>query len=157
MSLSSVCHEWCETLDPHIFEQVFPNGAEKCFELFRTSTNDEYLLVVRLAKLCTGLQIEDWSSNTVTKYVDVLKEYKKTGENFHVNTYSESNLIDSAYQITFVDENGEPQTKRFDRVSCSRRGQLLMNQIKSSLDAMGRSISEQEKRQVLMEVLKNLF
>lgn len=157
MSLSSVCHEWCETLDPHIFEQVFPNGAEKCFELFRTSTNDEYLLVVRLAKLCTGLQIEDWSSNTVTKYVDVLEEYKKTGEDFHANTYSESNLIDSAYQITFVDENGDPQTKRFDRVSCSKRGQLLMNQIKSSLDAMGRSISEQEKRQVLMEVLKNLF
>lgn len=157
MSLTSVCREWCETLDPHIFEQVFPNGAEKCFELFRTSTNDEYLLVVRLAKLCTGLQIEDWSSNTVTKYIDVLEEYKKTGEDFHANTYSESNLIDSAYQITFVDENGEPQTKRFDRVSCSKRGQLLMNQIKSSLDAMGRSISEQEKRQVLIEVLKNLF
>lgn len=157
MSLSSVCQEWCETLDSRIFEQVFPNGAEKCFELFMASTNDEYLLVARLAKLCTGLQIEDWSSDTVTKYVDVLEEYKKTGENFHANTYSESNLIDSAYQITFVNENGESQTKRFDRVGCSKRGQLLMNQIKSSLDAMGRSISEQEKRQVLMEVLKNLF
>ena len=33
---------------------------------------------------------------------------------------------------------------------------LLFNQITASLDAMGHAISEQEKRQVLMEVLKKL-
>ena len=47
-------------------------------------------------------------------------------------------------------------TKRFDKVDVSARGKLLYNQITAAIDSMGHSISEQEKRQILMEVLKNL-
>ena len=61
------------------------------------------------------------------------------------------------FRSTYIDNNGVAVTKRFDRVEYSNRGKLLMNQVRSALDAMGRSISEQEKRQVLMEVLKQLF
>jgi len=55
-----------------------------------------------------------------------------------------------------LDVNGESFTKRFDRVEYSNRGKLLYNSITANLAAMGQAISEQEKRQILMEVLKEL-
>lgn len=157
MSLASVGVEWCETLDKHVFEQMFTNGTEKCLELLKNPTNDESALVARLAKLCTDLRIEDWASDTLAKYIDTLRSYRKTAEEFHAEIEEADSALTSNYQITYIDNNGVAVTKRFDRVEYSNRGKLLMNQMRSALDAMGRSISEQEKRQVLMEVLKQLF
>ena len=47
-------------------------------------------------------------------------------------------------------------TKSFERVAYSNRGKLLYNQITQSLDSMGHAISEQEKRQIIMEILQKL-
>lgn len=47
-------------------------------------------------------------------------------------------------------------TKRFERVENTGKGILLYNQVTAALDSMGRSISNQEKRQILMEILKDL-
>ena len=55
-----------------------------------------------------------------------------------------------------MDEEGNQITKRFEKVESSNRGKLLYNAITSSLDSMGQAISEQEKRQILMEILKKL-
>ena len=157
MSLPSVAAEWLESLDSHISEQMFPNGTEKVLELFKNPTNDEDTFIARLAKLCTDLRVEDWAGDTVSKYYAALEMYKKTAEEFHSSVEERGAGATNNYEITFVDENGVSTTKRFDRVEYSRRGKLLMNQVKSAVDSMGRSISDQEKRQVLMEVLKQLF
>ena len=45
-------------------------------------------------------------------------------------------------------------TKRFEHVENTGKGKLLHNQVTAALDSMGRSISTQEKRQILMEILK---
>ena len=62
----------------------------------------------------------------------------------------------SAYQISFTDDNGDVITKRFDKVEGTGKGRLLYNQVTAALDSMGRSISDQEKRQILMEILKKI-
>ena len=61
-----------------------------------------------------------------------------------------------AYQVTFIGENGETVTKRFSRITYSKRSKLLYNMVTDALDSMGQSISEQEKRQILMDILKEL-
>ena len=68
------------------------------------------------------------------------------------------NSTDSAscYRITFADESGDSITKSFERIETTKRGKLLYNQIEHSLQAMGQAITEQEKRQILMDVLKEL-
>ena len=157
MSLPYVASEWVERLDPHIHEQMFPDGTEHCIALFRNQTNDEDTFVARLAKLCTDLRIEDWANDTFEKYISTLEMYKKTAEGFHSKVKSKSQDATSNYEITFADKDGKTVTKRFDHVDYSRRGQLLLNQVQSAVNSMGRSISEQEKRQVLMEVLKQLL
>ena len=106
--------------------------------------------------MATGLRIEDWDSNTVESFITTVNRYKKTASEFVSQNINEETNNTSSYQLTFVDEAGSTVTKRFDKVESSGRGKLLYNQIIASLDAMGHSISEQEKRQILMEVLKKL-
>lgn len=161
-SLSSCVKDWCETLDSGAFTQLFPDGTERFLELFTTASNDDDSLVLRLAKLATGLRIEDWDNSYIKTFTDVLYARKNTAEQFHSQPQKEdlssnSNGSESdTYQLTFVDDRGTATTKRFKRVDISPRARLLTNQITSALSSMGQSISEQEKRQVLMDIIKKL-
>lgn len=156
MSLVSAITDWCDSLNPQVFEQLFADGTDKCLKLFRTITNDENVFICRLAKLATDLRVEDWDDTTAKHFSERIRLYKETATAFVGDSAPESGENTSTYQISFIDEQGEVVTKRFDRVEYSKRGKLLYNQITSSLEAMGHAITEQEKRQILMEVLKNL-
>ena len=155
-SLTSVIKDWCDSLNSAVFEQLFDNGADRCIGFFKEITNDEKTFVVRLAKLVTDLRIEDWDEKTVELFAEKLEEYKKTAEEFSGDTSSDIGDCINAYSLTYIDETGSSITKRFDRVEQSKRGKLLMNSLLADIESMGHSISEQEKRQILMEVLKKL-
>ncbi|MBR4710576.1 MAG: restriction endonuclease subunit S [Clostridia bacterium] len=155
-TLTATVKEWCESLDPKSFEQLFQDGTDRFLQHLKTITNDEDSFITRLAKLATGLRIEDWDANTSEKYFSAIESYKKTAKEFHSSVVAETINATSSYQIVFADEEGQSTTRRFDKIEVSARGKLLFNQITASLDAMGHSISEQEKRQILMEVLKKL-
>ena len=156
MSLASTIREWCDTLDHGCFEHLFADGTDKCLALFKSITNDENVFIVRLAKTATGLRIEDWDNNTVETFEKKLAQYKATAESYHTETMVNNAVQASNYQVTFVDADGAPTTKSFERVESTKRGKLLYNQITQSLESMGHAISEQEKRQILMDVLKKL-
>ena len=156
LSLTDAAKDWCDGLDPKSFEQLFSDGTDRFLQHLKSITNDEDLFITRLAKLATGLRLEDWDSKTSEQYFDTLACFMKTAKDFHSSVVAETINGTSSYQVTFADEVGTSTTRRFDKVEVSARGKLLFNQITASLDAMGHSISEQEKRQILMEVLKKL-
>jgi len=156
MSLASVVQDWCETLDQAAFGHLFPDSTEKILQLFRTVTNDECAFVTKLAKTVTGLRPDDWDSKTIEIFTTKLSQYKKTAESYHTERRVENTTSARNYMITFVNEDSSTTTRSFERVETSKRGKLLYNQITRSLEAMGQSISEQEKRQILMEILQNL-
>lgn len=156
ITLMDAIKEWCDGLDPKSFEQLFSDGTDRFLQHLRNATNDEDMFITRLAKLATGLRLEDWDAKTAKTYTDALAQFIKTAKDFHSSMVAETINETSSYQVTFADEEGTSTTRRFDKVEVSARGKLLFNQITASLDAMGHSISEQEKRQILMEVLKKL-
>ena len=156
ITLTAAAKEWRDGLDPKSFEQLFPDGTDRFLQLLAGTTNDEDRFITRLAKLTTGLRLEDWDSKTEKQYFDVLARFMKTAKDFHSSVVAETINETSSYLVTFADEKGVHTTRRFDKVEVSVRGKLLFNQITASLEAMGHSISEQEKRQILMEVLKKL-
>ncbi len=155
-SLTSIIKDWCDRLNPSVYEQLFDNGADRCIGFLKEVTNDEKTFVVRLAKLVTDLRIEDWDEKTVNIFSERLREYKATAEDFSGENASDLGESTNAYALTFVDESGRSVTKRFDRVEQSKRGKLLMNSLLADIESMGHAITEQEKRQILMEVLKKL-
>ena len=156
ISLTDAAKDWCDRLDPKSFEQLFSDGTDRFLQHLKSITNDEDMFITRLAKLATGLRLEDWDSKTKRQYSDALARFMKTAKDFHSSVVAETINDTSSYQVTFADEEGTSTTRRFDKVEVSARGKLLFNQITASLEAMGHSISEQEKRQILMEVLKKL-
>lgn len=157
MSLSSVIKDWCESLDQTVFEQLFMDGTERLLDFFKKVTNDDDSTISNLAKLATDLRIEDWDEKIRELFISNIVRYKETAEAYHDSTAAQDDIQGvSAYQVTFWDENGIAMTKRFDRVEGTGKGALLHNQITAALDSMGHAISEQEKRQILMEILKSI-
>ena len=160
MTLTSVVKDWCESLDESTFEELFNDGTDRCLALFKNVSNDEIGLVSKLAQLATDLRIEDWDDKTASRYLDSLNKWKNTAEAHQTrekNADTErTGLSPDSYEITFVDDEGCATTKRFKKTEATKRGQLLRNQITSAVDSMGQSISEQEKRQILLEILKGM-
>lgn len=155
-TLSSVVFEWCDSLDSKIYEQLFPDGTDRFLQLLRSVNNDEHELISKLGKLATGLRLEDWDDKTPATYFDTIGRYISSAKEFHSSIVADTINDTSNYQITFADGTGQRVTRRFEKVDVSSRGKLLFNQINAALDAMGHAISEQEKRQILMEILKKL-
>ena len=155
-SLTDAVREWSEKLDPQSYEQLFSDGTDRFLQHLKSITNDEELFISRLAKLATGLRLEDWDSKTIKQFTDTLSRYIKTAKEFHSSVVAETINDTASYQVTFADGEGTSTIRRFDKVAVSARGKLLFNQITASLEAMGQSISEPEKRQIIMEVLKKL-
>ena len=161
ISLTSTIKDWTEKLPTSVFEQIFPDGTNKFLELCKSITNDENLFIQKLAAISTGLRIEDWNDKTLEQFKNRIAEYKSTAENFEEKldtpeNKNESSVTSSNYELRFVQEDGKQVTKRFDKVEQTVRGKLLYNKITSELEAMGLAISEAEKRQVLMNILKEL-
>lgn len=158
MSLASVIEDWRSSLNDGVFNQLFKDGTDKCLGLFKTVTNDEDMFISCLAKLVTGLRLEDWDDGTHEKFFSTLNQYKETAESFDSKERLKGENPDDSksYQISFMGESGETITKRFESVETSKRGKLLYNQITAALSSMGHSITEQEKRQILIDVLKEL-
>lgn len=156
-SLPSVVAEWSNRLDPSISEQLFADGTDRMLRLFfADKTLNEHTLTSNLAKLATDLNLGDWDADTHTAAIESIKRYKKTAEEFHKETDETSSETVSGYQLTYEDKSGCTVTKRFDKVETSKRGKLLYNAIESAITGMGQAISEQEKRQILMDVLREL-
>ena len=156
MSLTSVIRDWCESLDDHVFEQLFVDGTDKQLGLLKTITNDERTFIERLAKATTELRIEDWEDSTLAKFDDGIRTCKQTAESFHADIKTSLNQSTEAYQLTFVEDNGQSTTKRFEKVETSKKGSLLHNVLTADLESMGQAISVQEKRQILMDILKEM-
>ena len=161
MSLTSIIKDWCETLDPKVFEQLFTDGTDRYLSLFRSISNDESAFVGRIAKATTELRLEDWNDQTIEKCIDNLIHCKNTAESFHQNLEinlgkNNTDINSSSYQIVFTNSEGIPEVRRFERIDTSGRAMLLLNKISADLDSFGQAVTEAEKRQVLMEILKRL-
>lgn len=160
VSLPSVIKDWCESIDQTAYDELFSDGTDKCLSLFKSITNDESDFIKRLAQLATDLRIEDWDDKTIHRFAESLNKWKNTAE-MHQGPNEQSDdggeqREPNSYELTFVDEEGMAVKRRFKKVDSTKRGQLLCNQISSAVDAMGQSISDQEKRQILMEILKGM-
>jgi predicted transcriptional regulator len=63
----------------------------------------------------------------------------------------------NGYKISFLDVDGQEITRQFDSVTESQQAKYLYNDLMSTIkNEYGDSLSTDEKRQVLFNVLKNL-
>lgn len=157
MSLSSIIKDWCDSIENAAFEELFADGTDRCLAMFNAVTNDEDAFITKAAKLAAGLRLDDWDDTTVNRFREAFSRYKKTAEAFKSQKQEKvEHLTSDSYQLIFVDAAGTAVTKRFAKVEYSKRAKLLLNAINAEIEAMGQAITEQEKRQILVEILQKL-
>jgi len=159
--LSASATRWIDTLSEKCMNMLYPNGAERIIPVLADPGNDEHQLINRLARVVSGLRIEDWNDNNIAAFITRFAHYKDAIDQENQSTSPEKPVGDEIrsadqYAVTFIDENGNAKVRTFKRAERSKRAQLLQNRINSDLRDMGHSITQEEKRQVLMEILESL-
>ena len=157
MSLSSVIADWLESLNQSIYTQAFANGTDKFLNKVKQVTNDDNRYVKNIAKFATDLRLDDWNDSTIEKFKERILKFKNTAESYEETAETVEEAVTNNYQLSFVDNNGDVVTKKFDKVEETGRGKLLKNALNAQINSMGQAVSEQEKRQIVMEILKNMF
>lgn len=152
---------WIDALPEISKTKLYPNGAERIIGVLKEPGNDERELINRLARAVTGLRIEDWNSSSVLAFLSRLKQFKDTIESESLKYESaevaqDEGISSDHYAVTFIDQQGKAKRRTFQRAECSKRARLLQNRISSDIRDMGHSITQEEKRQVLMEILETL-
>lgn len=163
-TLPSIVKDWYEGLTVAAKNKVYANTAERIFRVFENATNDEHLLIEGLARVLTSLRIDDWTDSNISAFREKMEMYKATIDAESSNTHSDTATavepiaadVSSGYAVVFVDENGKAMQRMFDRIERSKRSDVLYRKIESAIRDMGNSVSPQEKRQVLMEILEKL-
>lgn len=156
MSLKTLLTEWYESLEKSTMQNLFANNENAILKLISTITNDEVMFAERISKAVTGLRLDDWNNSILEQFITSLQQFKETVEDFDSTADQRQEIKGKQYKIVTVNENGEEEIKSFDRVEYSRRAELLYRDITGAISDMGQSISEQEKRQVLFEILESL-
>ena len=154
-SLTSVIQDWYSSLKDTTIQHLFAYSENQVLDLMRTITNDEITFTQRLAKAITALRVEDWNEGTISTFIKDLIAFKETVEEYDSQTIDETSSADS-YKLITTDSEGNEVVKTFNRSEYSTRAKLLYNEITNSIDEMGQSITEQEKRQILIEILEKL-
>lgn len=156
-SLVSIMLDYCDNLPQAVFEKIFSDGTGRFLEICRIEHNNDKELLTDIVREATGLRLNDWSDETFDIFKSRIKGYKKTVADFSVTSKDEAISLNegfAGYEFMFLNAQGKAAKKRFAKVDYSPRAKLLRNSLLSSIDAMGQSISEEEKRQVLAEILQ---
>jgi hypothetical protein len=153
-SLSSAIKDWYEKLNEMTLNRLFKNNENQILGLFATVGNDDTTFIQRLAKAVCGLRAEDWTKETISKFTNELKAFKEMIESF--NDRSVTAGASAEYKIVFTDANGAETVRIFDKAKYSDTAELMLNEVSRVVDEYNQSVTEQEKRQVLIEILERL-
>lgn len=155
-TLPSTIRDWIDGLKEDTLSHVFDGSKAKILQLFQSVTNDHKIFVERIAKAATGLRIDDWKDHTIDEFLKTMNEFKKAIEVYDRKSAAGVNTAQNGYKLAFVDLTGRETVKQFARVEYGPRGKLLKSEIDVALEEMGQALSEDEKRQILMEILEKM-
>lgn len=146
-----------ELQSPGIAGRRFANSAEFLLSVFDGCGGDGLKAVSSLAPVLTGLAVADWDGKTQDLYERRLAEFVETldGSAGGIKASSDGTGSDGgeSYRVSFP---GGEKSVSFGKVSCSRKAESLLDEIRNTLDEYGLSVSAGEKREVLMRMLEEL-
>lgn len=110
----------------------------------------------RIGKALVGLRLDDWNNNVAKTFAESLKTFIKTVEDYDKENHDHQKPGSESYSITFKGEDGTEKIRCFEKIEYSKWANLLYQDIIGAIEDIGQSVTEQEKRQVLMDILSKL-
>lgn len=147
-SLSTLLIELNKDLDSSVKNSIYDLRTKNFISYINLlNTHDEHDVIGNLAKIFTSFYVEDWQSTQKKEYINNLKDTIK-------KLKTPIGDIDDSQKIVLI--NGEQTIEKnissFDNISAL--GKTMKNNIEDIINEYGSSISEEEKVNILLTVMK---
>lgn len=150
-SLKGNLNKWYIGLTEDQKSHLFNKETNEFLRLIQNSGNNDVELINRLAYNFSNLAIEDWNDNTINVYLDGIRNSIKAVEEYEaIGTTDES---EGLIKIVFKNSGSTHVEKTFNKTEITPLGGTLFNAIEELVDEYGDSVSDNEKRNILMNIL----
>ncbi|HEY5588159.1 MAG TPA: hypothetical protein VIK86_04285 [Candidatus Paceibacterota bacterium] len=142
---------WYKALNTDNIEHLYDAKTNDVLRLIPTiSKYNNFIIIEKLAKIVTGLSIEDWRDDTVDIYLEGIQVIKNTITNYEKDIKTKN--IQS-YEISFF-VNDKRMHKTFERSKMTITGSTLYSNIEEVFDEYADAVDTNEKRNILMKLLE---
>lgn len=156
ISMTSAFANYYDDLSRRTKEHSFSGKNGAFLNIAQNPNNNEMKLVEDLARAICNLRIGDFTDDIMEGFVEDIKSTKQEIDAYNSRIENE-NGANGGYKISFVDSDGQEIVRQFDSADISTpQSQYLRNNILSDFEEFGDSLSVEEKRQILFNILKDL-
>ena len=148
-SLLGNLNVWYKSLDNEKKMHLYDADTNEFLNIIQKNYTNENELIDRLAYIFTGLSIEDWNDNTFDIYIERVNISKRDVEEYSSINGSDEDKV----KIIFESKDNNLIEKTFDKVEVSPLGSTLLNSIEEIIDEYSSSVDDNEKRNILMNIL----
>ena len=147
-SLNYLFKDWIKNVSINNKYKIHDSITKKFIDyIVLIESYDENEIIENLSNIITGYYVEDWQPFERKKYLETLREIS---ENL-VSKNSDENI---SSKILIVNENETIEKNLLDNNDLSAIGSTMMNNIEELIDEYGESVSEQEKVNIIINILK---
>lgn len=150
-SLGGNLSKWIMSLSEYQKSHLYDSQTNNFLKEIQKSNNNEMELISKLAYIFTNLSIEDWNDNTINTYLQGVKSSKEVIESYEVAVDDEKS--EGLIKIIFESSDTNNVEKTFNKTEISPLGSTLFNAIEEIVDEYGDSVDDNEKRNILMDIL----
>ena len=148
-SLSQAIVFWFDNLSDSQKGHLYNNTTNDVISYFKNiKAESDEAIVANLSLILTGLNIGDWNEEILEAYLEELNIVIQTVEEYEV----ESEIAISCESSVKIIINNEEKT--FDVEEVSALGTTILNNIEEVFEDYGSSISDNEKRNILIKILE---
>lgn len=153
-SLSQSIKLWINSLQQYKKDYLYDVVTNKLIEYGKElSTNNEEIIIDQLSVILTGLTIGDWNDKTIKSYLETLDICLEK-----IKDLEEIKEEENSDVITLVSNaNGKKHEKIFKKTDVSVLGNTLINQLEETIEEYGSSITDDEKRTILIGLLEKFI
>ena len=156
-SLSSVLKDWSEQFSEDVLTHAFSSSEEQMLGLCLKPTADTNKFIEMFARTSTGLRIDDWDQITIESYNISLEKFKNNIEAYSNKIAKQGKNKTEFYKISYIDASGHEEFKTFEKKEYSSQAKLLYNDAEAMMEEYGESLSSEEKRQVLVDIINKVL
>ena len=154
-SLSSSIANFYDDLSQQTREHLFSGKIAVFLNIAKHPHNDEYRLIEDVARAIFNLRMGDFTDDIMESFIPELETVKNQILQYNSDIKNNPNTV-TGFRIAFTDKNGEDIVRQFDSAEYSQNGEYFYNALTDLLEEFGESISSDEKRQILFDILKEL-
>ena len=138
-------------------EHSFSGKYSAFLNIAKNPNNDELKLVEDLARAICNLRLGDFTDEIMSGFIEELNSVKRAIDEYNKNAKNGA-ISSEGYKISYIDGDGNEVIKQYDAADVTKpQSQYFYNDILSVLEEFGDSLTVDEKRQILFNLLKDLI